>query len=114
MNSGTIWGRFVEKSSGKKSRATVPLRSILNEDVLMIIASAIVIIISGNKLCFLPSSGNHGKLLGFRNKVQNIYLFIYLLLSNDLKTEFNSKAKLFNLLFYQLPSQKQEKLDISS
>ena len=25
MNSGTIWGRFVEKPRGKKSRATVPL-----------------------------------------------------------------------------------------
>ncbi len=25
MNSGTIWGRFVEKLRGKKSRATVPL-----------------------------------------------------------------------------------------
>ncbi len=27
MNSGTIWGRFVEKRRGKKSRATVPLSS---------------------------------------------------------------------------------------
>ncbi len=26
MNSGTIWGRLVEKPRGKKSRATVPLR----------------------------------------------------------------------------------------
>jgi hypothetical protein len=26
VNSGTIWGRFVEKTRGKKSRATVPLR----------------------------------------------------------------------------------------
>ncbi len=25
MNSGTIWGRLVEKTRGKKSRATVPL-----------------------------------------------------------------------------------------
>ncbi len=25
MNSGTIWGQFVEKTRGKKSRATVPL-----------------------------------------------------------------------------------------
>jgi hypothetical protein len=24
---GTIWGRFVEKTGGKKSRATVPLRA---------------------------------------------------------------------------------------
>ncbi len=31
MNSGTIWGRFVEKTRGKKSRATVPL--ILNTQV---------------------------------------------------------------------------------
>ncbi len=28
MNSGTIWGRFVEKPRGKKSRATVPLKQI--------------------------------------------------------------------------------------
>ncbi len=27
MNSGTIWGRFVEKPRGKKSRATVPLKA---------------------------------------------------------------------------------------
>ncbi len=27
MNLGTIWGRFVEKNSGKKSRATVSLRN---------------------------------------------------------------------------------------
>ncbi len=26
MNSGTIWGRFVEKTRGQKSRATVPLK----------------------------------------------------------------------------------------
>jgi hypothetical protein len=26
MNSGTIWVRFVEKTRGQKSRATVPLR----------------------------------------------------------------------------------------
>jgi hypothetical protein len=26
VNFGTIWGRFVEKTVGKKSRATVPLR----------------------------------------------------------------------------------------
>jgi hypothetical protein len=25
VNSGTIWGRFVEKTRGQKSRATVPL-----------------------------------------------------------------------------------------
>jgi hypothetical protein len=28
VNSGTIWGRFVEKTRGKKSRATVPLNSV--------------------------------------------------------------------------------------
>jgi hypothetical protein len=26
VNSGTIWGRFVEKTRGQKSRATVPLK----------------------------------------------------------------------------------------
>ncbi len=31
MNSGTIWGRFVEKPRGKKSRATVPLSNLLQE-----------------------------------------------------------------------------------
>jgi hypothetical protein len=30
MNSGTIWGRFVEKPRGQKSRATVPLKVTLN------------------------------------------------------------------------------------
>ncbi len=28
MSSGTIWGRFVEKTRGQKSRATVPLREL--------------------------------------------------------------------------------------
>ncbi len=32
MNSGTIWGRFVEKTRGKKSRATVPLCKISFEN----------------------------------------------------------------------------------
>jgi hypothetical protein len=30
MNSGTIWGQFVEKTRGKKSRATVPLSHLEN------------------------------------------------------------------------------------
>ncbi len=29
MNSGTIWGRFVEKTRGQKSPATVPLMQIM-------------------------------------------------------------------------------------
>ncbi len=35
MNSGTIWGRFVEKTRGQKSRATVPLR-VLKVGILKI------------------------------------------------------------------------------
>ncbi len=29
MKSGTLWGRFVEKPRGKKSRATVPLKDYI-------------------------------------------------------------------------------------
>jgi hypothetical protein len=29
VNSGTIWGRFVEKTRGKKSRATVPINLVI-------------------------------------------------------------------------------------
>jgi hypothetical protein len=38
----------------------------------------------------------------------------YSFLSDDLKTEINWKANLFNSVFYQLPSQTDEKWDISS
>ncbi len=33
------------------------------------------------------------------------YLSWYLLLSNDLQTKINCEAKIFNMIFYQLPSQ---------
>jgi hypothetical protein len=32
VNLGTIWGRFVEKTEGQKSRATVPLMQLLHKN----------------------------------------------------------------------------------
>ncbi len=41
MNSGTIWGIFVEKTRGRKSCATVPLKSPLSESFFCVLRGLI-------------------------------------------------------------------------
>jgi hypothetical protein len=37
MNQGPIWGRFMKKTRGQKSRATVPLRTIFNLRIIVLV-----------------------------------------------------------------------------
>ncbi len=62
MNLGTIWGRFVEKTGGQKSRATVPLktaklRSARSRAIAALLSAKVFTVLArqveGNLLCRL-------------------------------------------------------------
>jgi hypothetical protein len=50
VNSGTIWGRFVKKTRGKKSRATVPLNSVVPSAAVL---WRIFLGATGVRVCFI-------------------------------------------------------------
>ncbi len=70
MNLGTIWGRFVEKTGGQKSRATVPLREFfrlpycIKHPPLFRIEKKIINLISASQLFVLQRYHTHFVLLG--------------------------------------------------